>query len=539
MFKIVSVSIFFISFNISFGQLWYYLEFGRSASAIGTAEQNITLLGPVNAMAGNPANLTFESGATVSFFRNPSYFFLEISTPVTNVVGSFNYKNKHFFGVEYSTHYLGKLKAFDQYGHLQKEYEDYEQAFSFGYAQKLNDKLSLGTKITYAITRDYMQATHLMISAGLSYNEKLLGRDLNLGMSLMYFGDKVKVKSEVYGEYYGENPSLFLLGFNYNLLSFYPGNVNSLIEFRKGLISYTNGVPDNSFKSLFKSWKYFNRFLETKVGIVLSSNSVQLSNRLNFNTDYFLGFSTGKYSGEYYNYGMKISLSYLDYSLALGFGGRLFSAKNILSPQFYGYETFDITLNKKINWYNAQVQDLKYRTLPVKKFNFNFGISKSLPLGIWKKNYGEFTDVETENFSTIELDLEFKLGDYFYNTNTLAYWKSKTKIKNNYFRFDFDEEAYAILTGIGFYPFGHLNKFYLSTSVGILRLNPISPNIYPKYSNLLTIVFSSGYKFDMFYKGIQIIPYVNLQTFFREALEKDELYGYKKFDYGLKLGYEF
>lgn len=43
----------------------------------------------------------------------------------------------------------------------------------------------------------------------------------------------------------------------------------------------------------------------------------------------------------------------------------------------------------------------------------------------------------------------------------------------------------------------------------------------------------------MFYKGIQIIPYVNLQTFFREALEKDELYGYKKFDYGLKLGYEF
>ncbi len=135
------------------------------------------------------------------------------------------------------------------------------------------------------------------------------------------------------------------MGLNYNLISTLIGDVFSLLEFNKGIISHTNGVPDNSFKAFFNSWKDFNLFLETKIGFVLSSNPVQLYQNFKLKTNYFIGYSTGKYSGEFYNYGMQFSLSYLDYSLILGFGGRWFSARNYLP--LLENENFDITLNKK------------------------------------------------------------------------------------------------------------------------------------------------------------------------------------------------
>lgn len=534
----ISLLIFLVSFNIAIGQAFYHLEFGRSSAAIGTGEQNLTLLDPVNAMAGNPANLIFEKGATVSFFRNPLYFFQSYSTPVTNIVGSLNYQNKNFFGLEYSSFYLGKEKLFDQYGNVQKEYENYEKTFSLGYAQKLNDKLSLGTKITYAISRGNLQATHLMFSAGLSYNEKLFGKDLNLGMSFMHFGDKVKVKSEVYGEFYGENPSLLLVGFNYNLLSFYPGKITSLIEFKKELISHTNGVPDNSIKAFYKSWKKFDLFLTTEIGFILSSNPVRISNRLNFSTNYFIGYSTNRYSGEFYNYGMQISLSYNDYALALGFGGRWFSARTFLRPYVYGYETFDFTLNKKINWNSKEHNYSDGKLVGTNNLSFGFGLSNSLPLGIWKKNYHNSLDMSTDNFLSFDFDFEIKLNSYISNIITISYWNSNSKFTNNSQPiYDFDESAYAILTGLNFYPFNELNNYYISTKIGVLRLNPIPANVFPKYSNVPIIVFSSGYKLNLFSLNFQIIPYVNLVTFFRDASDKDIVLGFKKFDYGLKLGY--
>ncbi|MFN4110927.1 MAG: hypothetical protein ACK4G1_01530 [Ignavibacteria bacterium] len=537
--RIISIFILILFFDISFGQFFYHLQFGRSSAAIGTGEQNLTLLDPVNAMAGNPANLTFENGATFSFFRNPFYFF-GLNHPMTNVVGSFNYQNKHFLGVEYSSHYLGKEREFDQYGNLQKEYENYEKAFSLGYAQKLNDKLSLGTKITYAFTRDYIQATHLMISAGISYNEKLLGRDLNLGMSLMHLGDKVKFRIGVYDEGFGENPSLFILGFNYNLFSLYPGNVNSLIEFRKGLISHTNGVPDNSFKALFKSWKDFNRFLETKIGIILNSKSVQISNRLNFNTNYFLGYSTNKYSGAYYNYGMQIAFSYLDYTLGLGFGGRWFSARNYLSPEIYGYETFDIKFNKRINWANTNSKYFENHSIDAKDLSISIGISNSIPLGIWKNYLSNLYNLRRDRFLSYDFDFEIKLNNYLAFINTFSYWKSKLILISNYFpEIAIDEASYSILTGLSFYPLNNFNNIYFSMKVGVLRLNPIPSNVYPKYSNLPIVVISSGYKLKIFDTQFQVIPYLNFVTFFRESSVSDKVFGFKKIDYGLRIGYSF
>ncbi len=537
--RIISIFILILFFDISFGQVFYHLRLGRSSMAIGTGEQNLTLLDPVNAMAGNPANLTYENGATISFFRNPLYFWWGKQQPLSNMVVTFNY-DKHYFGLEYSNWELEKAKEIDQYGNIIKEHENYERTFSFGYAHILNEKLTTGVKFTYGISEGYeFKGKHLMLSAGLSYSEKLLGRNLIIGMSFMNFGDRVKLKDKLGKDFFGENPSLFLLGFNYNLLSFYPGNINSLIEFRKVLISHTNGVPDNSFKALFKSWKDFNQFFDTKFGLTLSSNPINVSNRISYGIKYFVGLSTGKYSKGFYNYGMQVSFSYLDYSLGLGFGGRLFSTGSFLSPQIYGYETFDITLNKKINWYNAQKQHLENKSIYAKKLGFAFGISNSLPMGNWAKSYANFNFDETGNFSTYELDLEIQLSDNLFNINTLSYWKSNRKISNDYLQLRFDEVAFAVLSGLGFYPFESLNKLYFSTKVGILRLNPTPANINPKYFNLLIVAFSSGYKFDLFYKGFQIIPYVNLQTFFQESLSKDQLFGLKKFDYGLKLGYEF
>lgn len=534
--RIILLFLFLLFFETSFSQVFYHLQFGRSVSSIGTGEQHLTLIDPVNAIAGNPANLIYENGITISSFRIPSHTSLWESFQLTNVSGSFNYKNKHFFGVEYSKWELGKYYFLDQYG-IRKELNNYEKTFSIGYAQKLNDKLSIGSKLTYGIQGDVYNAKHLMFSAGLTLREKLFDKNLVLGLSFMNFSDRVKIKSVSEGEFYAENPSSFVLGLNYNLISTLIGDVFSLLEFNKGIISHTNGVPDNSFKAFFNSWKDFNLFLETKIGFVLSSNPVQLYQNFKLKTNYFIGYSTGKYSGEFYNYGMQFSLSYLDYSLILGFGGRWFSARNYLP--LLENENFDITLNKKINWFFNEQEQLKNEILNGKDLSISFGITNSLPLGIWKSNWENFVKFTTDNFLSYDLDFEINLNNYLSFINTFSYWRTKTKLESEYYEPKIiDEDAYAILSGFSLTPFRKYINLFISSKIGVLRLNPIPSNIYPQYFNLPIIVFSTGYKLDIFKTHFQLIPNLNLVTFIKESRAKDVVFGYKKLDFGLKIGYK-
>lgn len=538
--KIFYLLLFFFFFETSFSQAFYHLQLGRSVASIGTGEQHLTLLDPVNAMAGNPANLIYEDGITISLFRNPLYFFFGKSIPITNALGSFNYKNKHFFGIEYSSWDFGKFIK-NENG-IEKEMESYEKSFSLGYAQKLNDKLSIGSKITYGIQGDIYKAKHLMFSAGLSLREKLFNKDLVMGLSFMNFGNRVKVKSETEGEFYAENPSSFIIGLNYNLISTLPGNIFYLLEFDKGIMSYTNGVPDNSFKSFIKSWKKFDQNLNTRMGFVLSSNPVNILKTINFNSKYFIGYSTERYSGEFYNYGMQLSFSNLDYSLILGFGGRLFSGRNFLSPAFYGYETFDITLNKKIDWSTGNREHSKDEIVSAKDLSISFGISSSLPLGIWKSNYVNTIKTTTENFLSYDLDFEVRLNDYISAINTFSYWRSKMRLESSYFSpIVIEVDNYAILSGISLSPFKSINNFFISTKIGVLRSNPIPSNVYPKYNNSSMISLSTGYKLNLFNERFQLIPFFNFVTFFSESSneKKDEVFGLKKLDFGLKFGYKF
>lgn len=100
--KIFFFLLFFISFEVCSNQLFYSLLLGRSPLAIGSSEQNLTLLVPINAIAGNSINFVFEKEAIISFFRNLLYLFLGLKYSVANLVSSFNYKNKNYFSFEYS-----------------------------------------------------------------------------------------------------------------------------------------------------------------------------------------------------------------------------------------------------------------------------------------------------------------------------------------------------------------------------------------------------------------------------------------------------
>lgn len=202
----------------------------------------------------------------------------------------------------------------------------------------------------------------------------------------MHLGDIVKFKEYGNDEHYENNPSRSIFRFNYNVYSVFSGKIFSVIEVTKDIISQTDVVPDNFFKVLDNSWKDFNDSLFTKIDFIMSSHEIQFSNNLYLGTKYFLGYSTGKSKSEFYNYGMKASHTYLYFSLELVFCSRWFSLRDYINPVIYSYETFDFTLNKRINWTNRKTEYFENQSIDGKKLSIIFGISNSILLGMWKND---------------------------------------------------------------------------------------------------------------------------------------------------------
>jgi hypothetical protein len=543
--KLNSFILLFLFLQIGFSQSHLYLVFPRSTASMGMGEQSVSLKNPISAMTGNPANLVYEDGATLSFYRNPLYFFGWGGYPLSNFITTFNYNDKNYFGLEYNNFDGGELNVDGN-----KFIKQTEKSFSLAYARRLGNSFSLGSKLTYARSGDFAKSNTFLLSLGLSYTTKFFDRDANFGLAFLNFGDRVKYKTWEGEEGYDINPTQLKMGMNYDFLVSPLVNSYLAVEFEKNLISFTNNEADNSFKALLKDWKDFPEDVSFKFGIGLHSSDISLGRGFGFNNRYYLGYvTTGKWVGEFLTFGTSLGINYKDFSFGLGYSGIWFTQRNLISGAYIGYETFNFIFYKKFNWSNEKKSVKTSPQINPQKYLISFGTSYTVPTGLLKENVVDMVKYSNKPILRYEIDFEFFFNERYSYLASLNYWRTQEKIElllPSYIPpIHFNSEHFSVLMGLGFYPFeGFLNGLYLQSKIGVLRRNPIPDNYYPKYSYYPIINFSGGYKLNLFNSNFYLVPSFEFSTYFVETLDDifsskrmDKIFGFKYVNYGLKLGY--
>lgn len=543
--KYILITFLVFSFQVSLAQLHPHLNFPRSTASFGMGGQSVSLNDPISAMVGNPANLVYENGVTFSLYRDPFYFFDFFRFPFFNLTLTANYSDKHYFGLEYNYWDLGHwtIKEGEEKGRY------FEKAFSLAYTKEFNDNFAIGSKLTYGQTGEWLKSNAFLLSLGFAYSTTVLNRNANFGIAFLNFGDRIKIKRKYENNEYNfvENPSQLKLGMYYDLFNLPLIKSNIALEFFKELISHTNGNVDNSFKALINDWKDFPEDVVSTFGISLNSFDIFLGKGFGFNNNYYLGYVTWKWGGEFLTFGTSLGINYKDFSFGLGLSGMWFTQRNLISGNYIGYETFNFILHKKFNWSNEKLTSTTSQIVNPEKYLISFGTSYAVPTGLFKTNQTDSKKYSNRPVFRYELDFEFLFNNKFSYLASINYLRTKEQVDFIFGPFltsiEYGSELFSILMGLGFYPFDNFfNGFYLHSKVGVLRYNPIPGNIYPKYSYYPIVNLSSGYKFNLFETNFYLIPNLGFSTFFAEKVDNifyssDILYGLKFFNVGLKLGY--
>ncbi len=244
-----------------------YLNYPQSVASLGMGEQGVALLSNDDALVYNPANLVYTRHASLSYFAQPVYVFMDVGR-IISLHSMFEIKNVGYFGVSYQNWTQGEfvVSSFDNPDGNGEKYKSYERNFSVAYARNFSNEFSVGLQVRYSyLNLGYGSASELLISSGLNYRPESLCNKLNLGFSLTNFGPAVKYEAEspIVASYesrtfYDPPPSRLNLAINYLAIenSYFSLplslGISKIFDKRED-----NGDGQSSFKTLFTDWKEF------------------------------------------------------------------------------------------------------------------------------------------------------------------------------------------------------------------------------------------------------------------------------------------
>ena len=170
------------------------LLYPRTVTSSGLGEQGVASMSALDAMQYNPANLIFNDGMSLSFFRNPWDFFFR-GFPFTSASAAARLPDGGSVGAEYTDWDLGESTiTTEQNPDGGQLFHSYERSLAVGYAMPLNNEFAIGGQLRY-VWQSYPfvnNINHVLFSLGANYRPAVFFDRFNLGLSFMNFGTPVK-----------------------------------------------------------------------------------------------------------------------------------------------------------------------------------------------------------------------------------------------------------------------------------------------------------------------------------------------------------
>jgi hypothetical protein len=536
----------FISSQIYFAQsqALYFINYPISPASFGMGNQSVALTSGKDALTFNPANLVFNNGLHLSFFRQP----FQISGghyPVSNYSGIFEYPDFGVFSFEYRIQDYGTFAylSSDDYSTI-GYFENINKSFALGFGRIINEKFALGGALKYSKAELGQGSADLFsLSLGMNYNFEFLCKQFNLGVSLMNLGPVVKYEldEKLYSDDSQEDspPSNLNIGLYTEPVSnnFYSLGIQLAIS---KLFDRSMGEEaKSSFKTLFSDWKDFPNDAILNTGIGFIWKPLNLGNDIYFWQEFYIGNKSQGIKSGLQNFFTQSALIGIDYA------GIRFTA---------GYAGY---------WHNARYPNYMEWTFPYETVQFTFGLSEEYLWGKSKNTndrsilervvvsagagysskVGKFAEPEIflsyGNGLSYYLDAAFYISPSTALTTTFIYhpYDVNLKIENKSYPFT-KFETVTILSSLRYHPIEEFKEGFIQAGFGINRWNPVRKTS-PRYEYNAVFVLGIGAEIPIS-EVLVIIPSIDwLLTFERATGSSPRMQGWNQFDFVLKVGYSF
>lgn len=557
---VLTLSLILTELHAQTTQAMYYLNYPRSVYSLGMGEQSVALRTSEDALNYNPANLIFIERPTVSFFHQPFQMaasIFDMNIPLNSYSAMFKIENIGAFGIEYLDWDLGEFNINTPDTPEGDLANAYERSFSIGYARELCKNFSAGIQLRYAksnlvggATAEEFSASSekLFVSAGLNYSPQFLENKLNIGFSLTNFGSTVWYVDEAQAD---PPPSKLNLGVGFVPIdnNFYSLQTQLAISkpFDQGPIQNGN-IPkaESSFKTLFTDWKDFPNDATLHTGVAFNWKPLDLGYGFSFFQEFYLGnYSVGNKTGlnNFYTHGGKIGIEFNGLQFTAGYAGRW---HNVHYPNYlqwkFPYETVQFSLGMSENLLFSKEEQIIEHAQP-KNIILSFGVGRSFRIGKLNERSYPGSIGATEGFENG--NIFFIEGAYYLNeqnalVSNIFYNPSDYVVKyqgQEYFRNKV--EIFSVLSSYRYHPLELFLPLFIQGGLSIVRLNPTSKYLSPKYDYKTALLFSIGANVAV-YEGIILAPFANYNLMLsKDGNTAPRLGGFNQFDLGLKVGYQF
>jgi hypothetical protein len=537
--------ILFVSSQIYFAQsqAFYFINYPISTASFGMGSQSVALRSGKDALTFNPANLVFNEGLHLSFFRQP-FQITGGHYPVTNYSGIFEYPDVGVFSFEYRNQDYGTWAITSPSDPTPLGYFDnIDRSFALGFGRMINHKLALGASLKYSKAEIGQGSADLFsLSLGMNYNFELFCKQFNLGFSIMNLGPAVEFKYEDVREGYAQSnlnspPSNLNIGLYTEPISNNFYSLGIQLAFSKPFDASSGEDEKSSFKTLFSDWDDFPNDATLSTGLGFIWKPLNLGNDVYFWQEFYIGNKSKGIKSGLQNFYTQSALMGIEYA------GIRFTA---------GYAGY---------WHNAQYPNYLEWTFPYETIQFTLGLSEEY---LWGKNKKENRDTkldrivisagfgysnkvgkfaEPEEFISFDNGLSYYLDAAFYISTktalitTFIYHPYDVQINLFGESFPFTKfETVSIFGSIRHHPISNIKELFVQTGFGIYRWNPVRKTS-PRYEYNAVFVTGIGAEIDI-YQGLVIIPSINWLLMFERATgHSPRMQGFNQFDIGIKFGY--
>ena len=565
--RIIMCSFFFVQFfcetvSAQSASAFQSLIYPRTVTSSGLGEQGVASMSSLDAMQYNPANLIFNDGMSLSFFRNPWNLFFE-GFPLTSASAAARLPNGGSVGAEYTDWDLGEStitteESPDGGGQV---FHSYERSLAVGYAMPLNNEFAIGGQLRY-VWQSYPfvnNINHVLFSLGANYRPAAFVDRLNLGLSFMNFSTPVEYRGNAINAemqaYSDPPPAQINFGMNAVAVTNTFADVDVMLGVKKPL-QKRDGAPDyngeSSFTALTSDWNDFPNDMTVQVGLDYAWHPLYLGAGISFIQEMYIGyFSTGPddRTNSFYTHGCTIGIETHGIKATAGYAGRWHNNNfNSYGNWQLPWETFQFGLSTDFSVVEKRSDEAPAHEW-LKNIILSGGYSYGYSIGQMKGMTFDGADLSYASNSNWAFESDFYINDNAAILSSFAYSRMKESVNVKTFPLfflpspyiqDIGMETVSLESGFRYHPIDAFHPLFVQVSIGVIRLNPVLEYTYPKYFYKSFDRVAAGFLVPVKDLNIMIMPKVGLRTIFMESpFNGNRLMGYNQVELGLNAGYNF
>ena len=524
-------------------------------------EQGVASMNASDALQYNPANLIFNDGMSLSYFRNPWNLF-DRGIPLTSANAAVPIGKRRKRGGGYTDWDLGEGIVTTELNPAAGQlYHWYERSLAVGYAMPLSNEFALGGQVRY-VWQSYPMVDnidHVLFSLGANYRPASFFNRFNLGLSFMNFGTPVEYRGFIInggGESTvflssGTPPAQINFGMNAVAIKNIFADLDLMAGVKKPLQKQDGSLNDNgesSFAALTSDWNDFPNDMTVQVGLNYSWHPIYLGAGISYFQEMYVGyFSTGPDDGtnSFYTHGCTIGVESYGVKATVGYAGRWHN-NNASSYVNWDlpWETFQFGLSTDFSAFEKRSDEATVHESP-KNIIVSGGYSYGYSVGQMKSISIEGNNLSFTSNSNWTIESDFYINENGAILSSFTYSRMTANLSAGppYFPFfilPFVMETMSLESGFRYHPICDFHPLFIQASLGVIRLNPVLENTDPRYSYKSFDRVAAGVLIPLKDLDIEVIPKVGLRTIFMESpFNGNELIGYNQVELGLSAGYNF